>query len=414
MGRFHRSGVVASALFAWTAASLAPACDQSNLPAVALSPQDSGIPDAPSRDSAPGDGGPVDGGGDDVIDAGAPDAPLVPVRVGICPTQSVSDDAGATSIDEAQGVLDAIAVGSRGVTVVRRWDQLFGAGLQPDPDEWSRLASTSKLVAQSKRRLLFSVAIVDRTLDARPAGLGAWSSPATLSAADALVDKVFATFGDELQYLGVGVEVDRFMTAASPAERSAFAALATHMVDHARAQSQKPADVRVGVVATLDSIVADKPPGLLDLVRYGDVALTSYFPMDTGATARPPSVAPADLDAVAAALRTDAAPQPEVVLAQVGYPSDPAAAGSDAKQRAFFDGLFQALLTRRGTFPFVAVKQLDDAPDTVCANDALAMGMPGNAAAVAFACSLGLRRRDATLKPAFARVIDGLATFASP
>ncbi len=390
------------------------ACDASDLPAVSQPPVDSGLVDAPVGDGGAGGAGPVDSGDDAAGDADVPDAPLVPVRVGVSPTASVAADAGAASIDEAESVLDVIALGSRSVTVVRRWDQLFNASLVPDAGEWARLASTAKLLVQSKRTLVLSVALVDRTLDARPPGLGAWDSSATLSASDLLVDKVFATFGDELAYLSVGSEVDRWMTLATPAERGAFVKLASHVVDYARSHPQKPAQTRVGVSATLDGIVGGKLPDVLGLERAGDVAMVTYFPLDASFNARAPSVAPADLDALVAALGTDGGTPPQVALEQIGYPSAAEAAGSEVKQRAFFDGLFQALLNRRAEFPLVVVKQVDDPPDAVCQSDALALGAPGNPAAIAFSCSLGLRRGAAAPKPAFQSIVDALATFASP
>lgn len=388
-------------------------CDRSDLPSVTRPPTDAGGQDVAVHDAAGSDASPVDAGDDATVDVDVPDAPQVPVRVGVSPTARVVDDAGAAPIDEAQSVLDVIALGSRSVTIVRRWDQLFNAALQPDAGEWSRLSSTAALLAQSKRKLVLAIAIVDRTQDARPAGLGAWDSAATLSASDLLVDKVFATFGDELEYLAVGSEVDRWMTLASPTDESGFVKLATHIVDYARSQPARPAQTQVGVSATLAGIVSGAPD-VVKLEHSGDVAMASYFPHDADFNARAPSVAPADLDALVSALTTDGGAPPQVALVQVGYPSATEAAGSEAKQKAFFDSLFSALLTRRAEFPLIVVKELDDPPDATCQHDALALGAAGNAAAVAFSCSLGLRRADGAPKSAFASIVDGLATFASP
>ncbi|MEB2310221.1 MAG: hypothetical protein OZ921_14545 [Sorangiineae bacterium] len=370
---------------------------------------------AGGREAGASDAAPRDASSELESDAPPPDAASSPVRVGVLPGARVADDAGVTPANELAGVLDVIALGSRAVTVERRWRELFDASLAPREDEWRRLTATGRLLAESQRKLVFSLALVDGALDARPDGLGSWGSVETRAAAERLIDRALTSFGAELAYLELGSELDRSLRLASPGERAELIALFAHLVEYARAAPALPPGVAVGVGATLDGLVADSPPGLVALARRGDVAMASYFPMGQDFSARAPGTASSDLSALSAALRgADAAPFP-IVLARVGYPSAGAAAGSEERQRAFLDDLFKTLALRRADYPVVVVDALDDAPPALCAERALALGAaPGDEAAEAFACSLGLRRADGSARPALASVIGGLASFMSP
>ncbi len=380
-------------------------------------------PDVVQRDDAGGGAGGV-GGKDasadalvedapapDAGDGGLPDAPVGTVRVGIEPTAPP----GAGPTEELQAQLDVLAAGSRGIPLLRRWSELYTTSTQADAQVWARLAGTAELVRNAQRRALLCLAVVDRAVDERPAGLGtSWNAPATLSAVDALIDNAYATFGDELAYLAFGTGVDRYLEKLSVAERPAFVAFLLHALDYAKKHASKPAGAQVGVTATSDGIMDGPSTELSELLAASDVAIVTYTPVDSSFSARPPSTAPGDLDAMEGALVADGGAPVPVVLQEVAYPSAAEAGSSEEKQKTFFDGLSQALLARRAHHPFVGIRALHDGEQSSCEAEAVALGAPGNAAAVALSCSLGLRRADGTPKPALSSVYQALATFATP
>jgi len=369
--------------------------------------EDSGVSDAPA---------------DALGDGIAPDASVAPVRLGVVPTP-MSLDGGITPLDEKLAHLEVISLGSRGVSLIRRWDALYDNPVTPAAGAWKDLGNLSQLYRDADRRLLVCLALVDRTLDARPSGLGGWNEASTLAAVDALVDKTYATFGDELYALSFGNEVDRWLAKANKTDRAAGVALLEHAVDYAEKHPSRPAGSVVGVGFGLDAVVAQSLPEIQQLLDASSAVVVSYSPLDASFQARSPSAAASDLDALGQALAEavpdagDAGeagtPRP-VLLQEIAYPSSPDAKSSEDQQRAFYDNLFQALSTRRERFPFVVVRGLYDAPPAECAADAVALGVGTNPTAVAARCSLGLRTSDGTPKAALSSVVSALATFAGP
>ena len=81
---------------------------------------------------------------------------------------------------------------------------------EPRAAAWDGLAQVAPLYAQAGRTLLFGVSVVDRTEDARPAGAeSGWDTLANRGASEALVDRVWQTFGSELGYLVIGRDPER-------------------------------------------------------------------------------------------------------------------------------------------------------------------------------------------------------------
>jgi hypothetical protein len=360
-----------------------------------------------------GDGGDADSQPTDASEEFVlPEASSVVVRVGVLPV-AASADGGPTQANETLAHLEIVAAGSRASTIVRRWDDLFTSATLPEPAAWQYLGGISKLYADAGRSVLVSLAVVDRTLDARPSGVtGTWSSATTISAGHALVDRTFATFGAELAYLAIGNEVDRFLALAPTAEREAFVTFAKSVIDYARAHPSLPPGAKIGVSATTDALTQPSPE-LAELIAASDVPIASYHAVDASFVARPASAAASDLDALWAAIGGDGGSK-EIVLSEVAYPSSSESGSSLEQQRAFFDGLFVALLSRRERFPFVVVRGSHEEPAEVCDAHAVAIGAPGSPAASAAYCSFGLRAAAGDDKPAWGSVVDGLATFSSP
>ncbi len=358
--------------------------------------------DGPGHDAPPGDG----------PDSGAEDAPAAPVALGIVPVPRAGD-ASPTPLDEATASLEVLSAGARGVSLVRRWDALYADTGAPDAAAWSRLGVDAVQYRDAGRSLLLCFAVVDRSLDARPAQLaGDWDAPEVLDAMDAAIDDVFATFGPELAYLSFGYELDRRLAESPVADGKGLVALVMHALEHARSHPNRPAGTRVGVTATADALGAPSPE-LSKLVVASDAVIATYVPVSATFQARLPASAADDLDALAAAVAGDGGAR-SVVLQEVGYPSAAKAGSSPEQQDAFYVALFQALSSRRDRFPFVSVRGLHDAWPGACAADAEAVGAPANAKAEALYCSLGLKEGDGNPKPAWETMKNALATFADP
>jgi len=398
-----------------------------------------GKPDivTPSGGSGGGGGSGGSGGGadadvsDSAVDGGsdgsAADAAITPVRLGVIPTPRVADG-GAAPIDQQLAELEVLSAGSRGVSLVRRWDALYSGPSAAVVTQWSGLEQTAALFHGAGRSLVVCLALIDRTDDARPSGLSAWNDTATQKALELMIDKTFATFGSELFALSFGNELDRWLAKASAADRADVVALIEHGISYARSHSAKPPAAAIGVTFTSDAVVSGSQPEVAALISASDVVVATLVALDAAFEARAPTTVAKDLDLLSAAAfaggadagdaggsdAADAAAPKIVVLQEVAYPSSAAAGSSDEQQRTFYDSLFQALSTRRERFPFVAVRELHDAEISRCEEEAQRLGAVGNPVALAAHCSFGLKTVDGSPKPSWASVVDALATFAAP
>jgi hypothetical protein len=348
----------------------------------------------------------------DAGDADAGDAETsAPVRLGIRPT------AGTDSVeDQARAELEVLASGARAVSHLARWDELTNEAGTPSSDRWAALERASSLEG-GEYVVLFSLGLVDGQLDARPDSLsGPWNGAGTLSAVEQLIDRALTTFDGGLAYLTFGLEVDRYLDSA--VDRSDFVELTRHAIDYTRQHALLPSTTRVGVAVSWRGLLAPSD-SLRELLDAGNVLAVSYLPLDTDHQAEPPSQTAGHLDALLESV--DARPPswqddspPSLVLQQVSYPSAVEAGSSLEAQADFFDLFFQALQTRRGRFPLVIVDGLHDAAVPRCETAAAAWGAPGDAAAIAAACSLGLRDANGEEKPALDTVLQALARFFLP
>jgi hypothetical protein len=358
--------------------------------------------------SSGGNGQGGNGGDDDAAgtggDATVPDAPETPVMLGVLPIP-ISDDPAS----ETEAELDAVAMGSRSVSLVRRWDALFSGPTTPANAEWTQLASSADFYASISRKILVCLSLVDRTDPARPVGLtGAWDSSATLAALDDLIDKTYSTFGSELVALSFGNEIDRFLEQAPTAEQAQLVALVEHGVTYAKNHPARPPESAVGVTFSSRADV----PLPASLLAASDALVFVYHAVDESFAAHPPEAA-AGLDALAKLAESDAGNKP-VFLQSVAYPSSEQNESSPEQQASFYASLFQALATRRQKFPFVVIEGLYDESTEDCATQASLIGAAASSDAEAMFCSFGLREDTGAPKPAQATVLDGLATFSSP
>lgn len=398
---------------------LALACSDGGNPEVHASHPDSGGSSGSGGNGGKPDSGPDDGATDAMLDATPTDAALSSLRLGIVPVPPSSGDAGPSPLDEKAATLDVIALGSRGVSMVARWDQLFDGPNSPT-SAWKKLAGSSQLFKTSGRQLLLCLALVDHTLDARPVSLPAnWNDPVSRAAIEALVDEVFSNFGDELYALSFGDELDRYLSLATAKNAADLTALVEHGIDYARKHPARPPALVVGATFSADALVKGGSSNVTQLLADSDVVVATYYPLDAAFKVRPPSTAAQDLDQLIAAVSptdgdAEAGTTRPILLQEVGYPSALENGSAIEQQRAFYEGLFQALAARRERLPFVSVNGLHDLDAARCSAKAGALGAPGNAAAIAAYCSMGLKTAAGVTKPAFGSVLDALAKFSTP
>jgi hypothetical protein len=385
------------------------ACDGNGNPEV-QHPGDGGTGNQSSGGTGQGgSGGSADGSAGVGGDSGMPDAPIAPVLLGVLPVPL--EDSLAS---EAEATLDIVSMGSRAVTLELRWDALFSGPTTPVNDAWMRLSNSAAFHASTGRKLLVCLSVVDRIESAKPAGLtGKWDAAATLLALDALIDKTYATFGSELYLLSLGNEVDRYLATATSGERAELVNLLDHGIDYAKNHPQRPAESFVGVTFGSRAVSETVPTTVSALMNASDALVFAYQAVEATYVANTPGSVATELDALAAVGQSDAGGKP-VVLQRVAYPSAAENESSVDQQNEFYQALFDALLTRRDRFPFVVIDGLYDENAEDCATRASLIDAAGNAKAEAMFCSFGLRETSGTPKPAFATVIDGLATFSSP
>jgi len=343
------------------------------------------------------------------------DAPVSPVRVGIVPVPASTEDAGPSPVDRTAALLDVLGAGARATTLVYRWDELTDDLGNPRAEVFGALESWATLHRDAGRSLLLSIALVDRTRDARPSALrgSSWDGVLVEAAARRLVDEAFTHFGSELVFLSFGNEVDRYLGRASASQGEAFVRLAQHLLDHARASSARPSALRVGVTLSVEALVAASDANAA-LISASDVVVASYLPREDGVRPPAPSAPATDLVALLSSLAVDGGPTPPIVLQQVGYPSASEVGSSPEAQRSFFDSLFQTVAGHREQFPFVSVYALHDLAGQACSMEVEAYALASDPNAEAFFCSVGLRTASGAPKSAWNAVLGALATFHDP
>jgi hypothetical protein len=257
--------------------------------------------------------------------------------------------------------------------------------------------------------VLLSIAIVDRTEDARPVALrSAWDSTELELAMQALIDRVYDELGEHLSYLSFGTDVDRFLSLSSKSERAAVATFIERSLAYARANPHKSERTQFGVTFSLPGVLNTPLPETKALLARSDAVIVTDYPLDVSYRALSPSRAVAELTALA-----DGEVLP-IVLQELGYPSASEVSSSVAQQRAFYDGVFELLAERRESFSYVDIAAWSDADGVLCQSQALTWGVPAAPRLVSALCSLGLRADASTEKPAWESALRALSAFSRP
>ena len=324
-----------------------------------------------------------------------------PVTVAVVATPSSILDGGSEQEANAEALIMALAAGSGGIVIEQAWTDATDPSGTPIASEWEDLSAKLGFIRQQHRATLVSIPTVDGTLDRRPDDLRStpWSGVAMRDAVHALLDATMAVAGDEVEYLSLGMEVDRYL-ATYPAQASAYVAFLLEAVQYAREHASRPAALRVGVTWSAATWLPDgEPTALQQQLRDGtDVLMLSFWAFDSAGHALDPEIAAATVGSV-----VDNVQAGEVVLHQVAYASSPLLASSEVRQAEFVRALFAAV---GAGVPFVGVASLHDPEPKACVSFAEARGAPDSTEMFAFWCSTGLRQRSGSPKDAFAAYLE--------
>jgi hypothetical protein len=361
------------------------------------------------------------GSSDAPSEAGADIGVVPPVRLGITPLMERGD--GGTDTDRTLAELTALSAGSRARSLVVRFDQLLDASGNPSDSAFADLAQAAALYRAHGAALLFSIAIVDRAEDARPAALRAsWSSPELRAAVRAVVDRAYGTFGQELAYLSFGTDADRFLSLATASDRASAGAFFLQALSYAKAHAQRLPSTQVGVTLSAPGVIAGLSREAKALLQGSDAAIITDYALDASFQAKSVTDALADLATLDSKLKD----QP-IVLQELAYPSSPLVQSSPEQQQQFYDHVFALLAARRQRFPFVDLYALTDDDDDDALQRALTFGVIAGGSdagaaellqATAAFDSLGLSLAggspSAAQKPAWLSALRALSTFESP
>jgi hypothetical protein len=358
-------------------------------------------------------------------EAGADTGEVPPVRLGITPLLERGD--GGTDTSNTLAELTVLSAGSRARSLSVRFDQLLDAAGNPSDSAFADLAQTAALYRARGASILFSIAIVDRAEDARPVALRvSWGSAELRAAIRAVVDRAYATFGQELAYLSFGSDVDRFLALATASDRANAGACFLQALSYAKAHAQRLPSTQVGVTLSAPGVLAGLPREAHALLAGSDAAIITDYALDASFQARSVTDALNDLATLDSKLKD----QP-IVLQELAYPSSPLVQSSPEQQQQFYDHVFALLAARRQRFPFVDLYALTDDDDAEALQRALtfgtlAAGSDAGVAALAQATaafdSLGLTPASrltgstgsAAPKPAWLGALRALSTFESP
>lgn len=367
-----------------------------------------GVTELPPDPTSSGSGTTLPEGGTVDADAGVSDAPpdrtdadAAPVRIGVTANARGDASGGPTSSGGVEATLITLAAGVRGAVVSRAWRDL------EDGEALLELSGEVSLYTQHDIPVLFNLALVDRAADGRSDALAgvSWTAPEAILELELTLDAVISSFGSSLRYLTLGRDLDRYL-ALHPEQRESLSALAVHGCDYARTHPDAPEGLEVGVAFSFEGVAAPDP-SFEALLEAGTIAAVSYFPGLE--PEEPPSAIAASLDAMIAAVGDK-----PIVLQAIGAPSSGQGSSSEESQRQFYASFFEALAPRRDFIPWVNAFHLHDRSPSACEAYAAAQGEELAGTFALASCSLGLFTAAATPKSAWAEVLKGTATFASP
>jgi hypothetical protein len=322
------------------------------------------------------------------VDAPFVDAPIVAHReLGIEVDQPPGFDQGA-QID----IVKPFGVSAIQLTIP--WGTLEPDGNGFDQNTVSLLQFGMSYYKMHGVHVVLSVPIVDTVGTFVPSDLAGakLDSAAVVARAEAMIAKVLAQCGPELEYLVLSNEVDLNLADGTPTWAE-LAALVTALA--AKAHALRP-DVKTGVSVTAGALLSSPPNAdAVAVLADSDVAFVTYYHAGNFGTSSKGSVE-ADLAAIVGATSRP------VVFKEYGYATGPLIGGSDDDQVQFVIDTFAAWDRHADRIPFVMYSRMFDNDMPTCVQEAADYGDPGDQAFIQFLCTLGLRSFGDVAKPAWA------------
>jgi len=206
-------------------------------------------------------------------------------------------------------------------------------------------------------------------------------------------DKTAATIVDtELPVIVVSNELDTFLAPDSEqweAYQTFFEAART------RIRAHRPDSV-VGTTITFNNALSADYLFAPDVIRAGDAALITYYPLDADFRVRDPGVAGPDIEAM-----VDAAGRKRVFFQEIGYPTSARLGSSEAMQAEFLENVFAALRQHPDRVIAANFLFLSDLPRPLVEEFGSYYGLEDNENFKAYLETLGWFTRDGRARPAW-------------
>lgn len=291
----------------------------------------------------------------------------------------------------------ALHAGVQSINFSYKW-----SALEPGTQSYALdpLKNDFRLADQRNLDVLLTLQVINTTTREVPADLrdAAFDSTRMKGRFHHLVDTLKPLLGGHLRFLSIGNEVDAYLN-AHPDQWSSYQAFYEDGL--AYAHTTLPG-VEIGVTTEFAAASGASADRVARLNRRSDVVVLTYYPLAPDFKTQPASSPLSDLPKMVAL----AADKP-VVLQEVGYPSASQLASSEQAQARFVHDVFVAWDQVGAAIPFLDFFLLHDFATSLCDQLAGYYGLPGNSNFKAYLCTLGLRHRDGTPKPAWAQFEAG-------
>lgn len=362
-------------------------------PVLDASTGDAQTPPADAAPTTPADAADGEGGMpplmDAALDGGSPNPPGANF-VGLVASPAAAGDAAPTNGD-LQAELEVLALGSRAKWFEVRPDQVLGLSLLQERKDLYQDTGVSLLVNLSLRELLgasFSLPSEQETARYRALIDAVLAAPVT---------PAIITFGSAL---------DVAFANLPPTDALDLADWLLALMEYARtARGVTP--VRVGLSAA-PAAWLNPTPDFLRAAAGSEVAGVAWLAVSEDGSALAPVAA---LELYQQLLTAVTGMGQLLAFQDVAYPTDTEVGGSEAAQTEFYTQLLAQLKRTPQQVPFVSIAALNELPQTTCATLTAAFDLP--TLAETSWCSVGVRRRDGSKKPAYDIIAQGFAEFSA-
>ncbi|RLU03142.1 MAG: hypothetical protein D9N11_05670 [Ketobacter sp.] len=274
------------------------------------------------------------------------------------------------------------------------WSRLEPAVGSYDSQSVNDFKSTMDAAEQNQLTQLVGLQVINTVTREVPVGLEntEWDDPAMIAALENLLDQLIPAMRGRVSYLSIGNEVDVYFANGRLSELNAYRDLVSAVQSYL---STRLPQVKVGITVTAGGWQGPQVQNWIDLTAFTDVIITTYYPLQADFSVRDTNVPQTDFPALLS-LVSDR----PWVFQEVGYPSSPVGASSEAMQAEFVHQVFAAWRDANGRIPFLNWFLLHDLSTALVDEFVLYYGV-NDEKFRAYLDSLGLRNRDNTDKAAW-------------